>query len=118
LIQIRIQHFRLSTDSDPDPIRIQGFDDKKVKKFSAEKKFKFFFIKNSQFTYPYVFIKDVQVKKEAFSSQKRHPALPNMKFLNFFLLFWVIFDLDPKPWGKQQHFFQVRACKTAPVRSS
>ncbi len=26
LIRIRIQHFRLNTDPDPDPIRIQGFD--------------------------------------------------------------------------------------------
>ncbi len=30
LIRIRIQHFRLNTD--PDPIRIQGFDDQKFKK--------------------------------------------------------------------------------------
>ncbi len=29
LIRIRIQHFRLNTDPDPDPIRIQGFDDQK-----------------------------------------------------------------------------------------
>ena len=28
--QIRIQHFRLNTD--PDPIRIQGFDDQELKK--------------------------------------------------------------------------------------
>jgi hypothetical protein len=26
---IRIQHFRLNTDPDPDPIRIQGFNDQK-----------------------------------------------------------------------------------------
>jgi hypothetical protein len=30
LIRIRIQHFRLYTD--PYPIRIQGFDDQKLKK--------------------------------------------------------------------------------------
>jgi hypothetical protein len=29
---IRIQHFRLNTDPDPDPIRIQGFNDHKLKK--------------------------------------------------------------------------------------
>jgi hypothetical protein len=29
-IRIRIQHFRLNTD--PDPIRIQGFDDEKLEK--------------------------------------------------------------------------------------
>jgi hypothetical protein len=31
---IRIQHFRLNTDLDPDTIRIQGFDDQKLKKYS------------------------------------------------------------------------------------
>ncbi len=34
-IRIRIQHFRLNTD--PDPIRIQGFNDQKLKKIKAEK---------------------------------------------------------------------------------
>jgi hypothetical protein len=36
----RIQHFRLNTDPDRDPIRIQGFDDQKLKKkkITAEKK--------------------------------------------------------------------------------
>ncbi len=35
-IRIRIQHFRLITNPDPDPIRIQGFNDQKLgeKKFS------------------------------------------------------------------------------------
>jgi hypothetical protein len=52
-----------------------------------------------QFTYPKASIKDIQVgTEEAFSSQKRHPALQNMKFLNFLLILWVIFDLlDPDP---------------------
>jgi hypothetical protein len=35
---IRIQHFRLNTNPDPDPIWIQGFNDQKVKKDTAEKK--------------------------------------------------------------------------------
>jgi hypothetical protein len=35
-IRVRIQHFRLNTDSDP--IRIQAFDDQKLKKISAEKR--------------------------------------------------------------------------------
>jgi hypothetical protein len=34
-IRIRIQHFRMNTD--PDPIRIQGFNDQKLKKITAEK---------------------------------------------------------------------------------
>jgi hypothetical protein len=40
-IRIRIQHFRMNTnpDLDPDPIRIQGFNDQKLeKKITAEKK--------------------------------------------------------------------------------
>jgi hypothetical protein len=37
-----------------------------------------------------------------------------MKFLNFFLLFWVIFDLDPKPWGKQQHLSRFEHAKPLP----
>ncbi len=40
LIRIRIQHFLLNTD--PDPIRIQGFDDQKLQKITAEKKIIFF----------------------------------------------------------------------------
>jgi hypothetical protein len=40
-IRIRIQHFRLNTDLDPDPIQIQGFNDQKLnKKITAEKKLK------------------------------------------------------------------------------
>jgi hypothetical protein len=37
---IRIQHFRLNTDPDPDPILIQGSNDQKLKKkkITAEKK--------------------------------------------------------------------------------
>ncbi len=36
---IRIQHFRLNTNPDSDPIRIQGFNDQKLqKKFSWKKK--------------------------------------------------------------------------------
>jgi hypothetical protein len=71
-IQIRIQHFRLNTGTDPDPdlIRIQDLYDQNWKKFTAEKKLSCFGSK-LQFTYPYASIKDVQVTKEAFSSEKR-----------------------------------------------
>jgi hypothetical protein len=31
-IRVQLQHFRLNTDPDPDPIRIQGFNDHKLKK--------------------------------------------------------------------------------------
>ncbi len=50
LIRIRIQHFRLNTDLDPDPIWIRGFDEQK---FTADKKFVIFFnYQKLQFTYP------------------------------------------------------------------
>ncbi len=51
LIRIRIQHFRLNTD--PDPIRIQGFWWPKIgKNYSWKKIKKFFFFQKLQFTYP------------------------------------------------------------------
>ncbi len=50
-IRIRIQHFRLNTDPDPDPIRIQSFNDQKLKKITDVKN-KFFFDQKLQFTYP------------------------------------------------------------------
>jgi hypothetical protein len=49
-IRIRIQHFRLNTDADP--IRIQGFYDKKFKKkITAEQNFLFVFDQKLLFTY-------------------------------------------------------------------
>jgi hypothetical protein len=49
---IRIQHFRLNTDPDPDAIRIQGFNDQKFKKITVENFFLFFLDQKLQFTYP------------------------------------------------------------------
>jgi hypothetical protein len=48
-------------------------------------------------TLPEASIKDVYVlQKKPSARQREHPALQNMKFLNFFLLLWVIFALlDP-----------------------
>ncbi len=40
------------TDPDPDPIRIQGFNDQKLKKITAENLLLFFFDQKLQFTYP------------------------------------------------------------------
>jgi hypothetical protein len=68
-----------------------------LKKITAEKQNKNFDQK-LRFTCPETFIKDVQVTEEAFSSQNRTSSTSNMKFLNFFLLLWVIFALlDPDP---------------------
>jgi hypothetical protein len=52
LIRIRIQRLMLETNPDPDPIRIHGFNDQKLrKKLQLKKKLNFFLIK-LQFTYP------------------------------------------------------------------
>ncbi len=40
-IRIRVQHLRMNTNPDPDPIRIQGFNDQKLKKITAENCFVF-----------------------------------------------------------------------------
>ncbi len=104
-VLIRIQHFTLNTD--PDPIRIQGFDDlmTKIEIIYSWKENWSLFDQKLQFTYPLASIKGVQAIGEAFSPQKGTsvPALQNMKFLNFFLFLWVIFalldlDLDPLTW--------------------
>ncbi len=42
----------LETNTDPDPIRIQGFNDQKLKKIKAEIYLLFFFDQKLQFTYP------------------------------------------------------------------
>jgi hypothetical protein len=52
-IWIRIQHFRMNTNPDPDPIRIQGFNDQKLKKkLQLKKKLNFFLIKNCNLPIP------------------------------------------------------------------
>ncbi len=55
--RIRIQSLRLETNTDPDPdldpIRIQGFNDQKLKKkLQLKKNLHFFFDQKLQFTYP------------------------------------------------------------------
>jgi hypothetical protein len=75
LIRIRILHFRLNTD--PDPFRIQGFDDQKLEK----KNYSRVGSKTTIYsTYSYaskIYIRSLQLKR-------KHPALQNIKFLNFF----------------------------------
>jgi hypothetical protein len=41
--RIRIQRWRLEANTDPGPIRIQGFNDQKLKKITADKKNLIFF---------------------------------------------------------------------------
>jgi hypothetical protein len=92
-------------DPDPDPIRIQGFNDQKLKKITAEKKNEIFFDQKLQFTYPYASIKYVQVAEETFSSQKRPSNTSKHELLQFFFYFcgsflpsWIrIPNTDPDP---------------------
>ncbi len=53
--RIRIQSLRLETNTDPNPdldtVRIQGFNDQKLKKITADNFF-YFFYQKLQFTYP------------------------------------------------------------------
>jgi hypothetical protein len=75
-IRIQIQHFRLNTDLDP--IQIQGFNDQKLEKITAEKKLNFL---DQNYILP-----------------TPRPPSRTSKLLKIFLLLWVIFALlDPDP---------------------
>ncbi len=68
-----------------DWVRIQGFDDRKLKKnLQLQKKLNIFFIKHCNLPIQDC-IKDIQATEKAFSPQKRTSSTSNMKFLNFFL---------------------------------
>jgi hypothetical protein len=74
--------------SNTDPIRIQGFNDQKLKKITAKKKLNFFGIKNYNLgTYPEASIKNVQVTEEAFNSQKRPYNTSKHNFVKSFSTF-------------------------------
>ncbi len=92
LIQIPIQHFRLNTVPDPDPIRIQGFnDDRKLKKICSWKLIFFYQKLLSQGLHEGrpSYKRSLQLSKENI----QHFKTWNFKF---FLLVWVIFALlDP-----------------------
>jgi hypothetical protein len=105
----------LETNSDPDPVRIQG---QKYEKKSQLKKKLYFFYQKLQFTYPQAFMKYVQVTEEAFRSQKRPSNTSKHELLPIFSYFCGSFlpssgsrstgpiesgsnpDPDPKPCVK------------------
>jgi hypothetical protein len=72
-------HPTFQVNLDPDPIRIQGFDDQKLKEKNAAENILYtsFFDQKLQFTY-------VQATGDAFSSQKR-----TSKKLNLLTFFYV-----------------------------
>jgi hypothetical protein len=72
----------------PDPIRIQGFDDQKLKEKNTVENFLSCFDQKLQF-----FMSKLQEKPK-----REHPALQKKKFINYFLCLWAIFALlDPCP---------------------
>jgi hypothetical protein len=81
-------------NTDPDPIRIQGFNDQKLKKKYSWKK-NFF---SSKSTIYLSLGLHKERSEEAFSSQKRPSNTSKHELLKKNLLLWVIFALlDPDP---------------------
>jgi hypothetical protein len=73
----------------PDLIRIQGFDDQKLKKEKVQ--MKKYFDPKLQLTY-------VQATEEAFHPQKRTSSTSKNEIYQLFLRLWVIFaPLSPDP---------------------
>ncbi len=95
LIRIRIQHFRLNTDPEPDP----GCWWPKIWQNLLLTFFlQFLWIKNYKLPIPRLPYRISKLQKKTSALKREHPALQNMKFFNFFLLLWVIFALlDPDP---------------------
>jgi hypothetical protein len=85
------QALKVNPDPDMGQIRIQSFDDQKLKKKKIQPKIFFisFLIKNCNLL--------MSKLQENLSALKReHPELRKMKCINFFLCLWVIFALlDP-----------------------
>jgi hypothetical protein len=71
-------------------IRIEGFDDQKQKKNTADNfLYLFFLIKNCN-----LLMSKLQEKSSAL--KREHGAFQKIKFINFFLCLWIIFALlDP-----------------------
>ncbi len=93
-IRTRIQHFRLNTDPDPDPVWIQGFNDQKLKKNYSGK---FFFLLSK--TTIYLFL---GLHKERPSYRRSlHLSKENIQhFCGSFLPSWIrirIPNADPDP---------------------
>ncbi len=95
LFRVQIQHFRLNPDPvpDPDPIRIQGFDDQKL-----EKNYSRNFL--NIFNYPLASRKDVQATGEALIE----PSIKTFRtwkheISELFLFLWPCgpFSSDPDP---------------------
>ncbi len=111
---------------DPDPIWIQGFDNKKCEK-NLQLKMKFiFWITNYNLSISRPPEKDVKLQKKPSALQTEHPELQNKKFKKKFRLLWVIFGLldpdpDPDPltrWNPDPIRIQIRIQIRNPIRIS
>jgi hypothetical protein len=72
---------------------------KNLKKFTADFLNFLIFLKSKTTIYLSLGLhKGFHANTEAFSPQKEHPALQNIQFLNFFLLFWAFFALWIRIW--------------------
>ncbi len=97
-VRIRIQHFRLNTDPNQDAIPIQGFVDYKMKKLTAENKFRFFLSKIAIYLSLDHHKGRLTYRRSLQSSKENIEHLKKWYFLNFLLFLWVIFALpDPDP---------------------
>ncbi len=97
-IRIRIQHFRMNNNPDPDPIRIQGFNDQNWrKKLQLKKKLNFFISKTAIYLSLGLhkvcpsYRRSLQLSKEAIQHFK------TWTFTNFFCTFVGHFCPPPDP---------------------
>jgi hypothetical protein len=93
-VRVRIQHFRLNTHPDPDPVQIQGFDDQKLKKFTAGKNLKFSLIKTCILPYLSVGLhkgrpRNLPSSKENIQHFKTWNFLTIFYFCGSFLSSWI-----------------------------
>ncbi len=80
------------------PIRIQGFNDQKLKKLQLIFFFFFFFLSKTAIYLSLGLHKVCPSYRRSLQLKRGHPTLQNMNFYQFFLLLWVIFALlDPDP---------------------
>ncbi len=104
--RVRIQHFRLK------PIRMRIISGSRVlmtknwNKFTTLKKCEF--LSNCNLLIPRPPLRTFKLQEKPSAFKRDHPALQDMKFLNFFLFLWVIFallDPDPDPQTRIQTGF-------------
>ncbi len=90
-MRIRIQQrFKSLRHPDMDPVPYPGFDDQKCKKIYSWKKLNQL-IKNCNLLIPWPLPKKSKLQEKPSALKREHPALPNLKFLHFFLRLKVHF---------------------------